>query len=64
MITADPRAELAQAIARLKEERKAVILAHNYQLGEAQDAADSVFRVDTRSQERERDRLGPLLLEK
>ncbi len=42
MITADPRAELAQQIARLKQERKAVILAHNYQLGEVQDAADFV----------------------
>jgi len=42
VITADPRAELAQRIARLKAERKAVILAHNYQLGEVQDAADFV----------------------
>jgi quinolinate synthase len=42
VITADPRAELAQQIARLKQERKAVILAHNYQLGEVQDAADFV----------------------
>ncbi|MGD0113127.1 MAG: quinolinate synthase NadA [Armatimonadota bacterium] len=41
-MTADPRAELAQQIARLKQERKAVILAHNYQLGEVQDAADFV----------------------
>jgi quinolinate synthase len=39
---ADPRAALGQQIARLKEERKAVILAHNYQLGEVQDIADFV----------------------
>jgi quinolinate synthase len=39
---ADPRVELAERIARLKEERRAVILAHNYQLGEVQDAADFV----------------------
>ena len=39
-IAADPRTELASRIARLKEERKAVILAHNYQLGEVQDIAD------------------------
>jgi len=38
----DPRTELAERIARLKEERKAVILAHNYQLGEVQDIADFV----------------------
>jgi len=38
----DPRAELAERIARLKQERKAVILAHNYQLGEVQDIADFV----------------------
>jgi quinolinate synthase len=37
---ADPRTELAERIARLKVERKAVILAHNYQLGEVQDIAD------------------------
>ena len=44
MITAptDPRVELAGKIARLKEEREAVILAHNYQLGEVQDIADFV----------------------
>jgi quinolinate synthase len=41
-IAADPRTELAERIARLKEERKAVILAHNYQLGEVQDIADFV----------------------
>ena len=38
----DPRLELAGRIARLKEQRKAVILAHNYQLGEVQDIADFV----------------------
>jgi len=39
-VTVDPRTELAERIAELKEERKAVILAHNYQLGEVQDIAD------------------------
>jgi len=38
----EPITELAEQIARLKEERKAVILAHNYQLGEVQDIADFV----------------------
>jgi cysteine desulfurase len=33
---------LAAAIARLKHKKKAVILAHNYQQGEVQDAADFV----------------------
>ena len=32
--------ELTAKIARLKQERRAIILAHNYQLGEVQDAAD------------------------
>jgi quinolinate synthase len=36
------KAALARTVARLKKERKAVILAHNYQLGEVQDAADFV----------------------
>jgi len=39
---ADPRVDLTERIARLKVERKAVILAHNYQLGEVQDIADFV----------------------
>jgi len=34
--------ELAAEIARLKEEKNAVILAHNYQIGEVQDVADYV----------------------
>ena len=38
----DPRVELAERIARLKQQRRAVILAHNYQLGEVQDIADFV----------------------
>jgi quinolinate synthase len=42
LTTTDPRLELAHRIARLKHERKAVILAHNYQLGEVQDIADFV----------------------
>jgi quinolinate synthase len=37
----DP-AELRDRVARLKKERRAVILAHNYQPGEVQDAADFV----------------------
>lgn len=39
-VAVDPRTELADRIARLKKERQAVILAHNYQLGEVQDIAD------------------------
>jgi quinolinate synthase len=39
-VAVDPRIDLAERIARLKTERKAVILAHNYQLGEVQDIAD------------------------
>ena len=41
-VAADPRTELIEQLARLKEERKAVVLAHNYQLGEVQDVADFV----------------------
>jgi quinolinate synthase len=41
-VAIDPRTELAERIARLKEQRKAVILAHNYQLGEVQDVAGFV----------------------
>jgi quinolinate synthase len=41
-VAADPRAELAARIARLKQERRAMVLAHNYQLGEVQDIADFV----------------------
>jgi quinolinate synthase len=36
------RAALADRIAELREKRNAVILAHNYQLGEVQDVADFV----------------------
>jgi len=36
----DPHVELSERIANLKAQRKAVILAHNYQLGEVQDIAD------------------------
>ena len=35
-------ARLVKDILRLKEQRKAVVLAHNYQLGEIQDIADFV----------------------
>ena len=35
-------AKLVEDILRLKEQRKAIILAHNYQLGEVQDIADFV----------------------
>jgi quinolinate synthase len=38
----DRDAELMARIGELKEKRKAVILAHNYQLGEVQDIADFV----------------------
>ncbi len=38
----DGNAELVSKILSLKEQRKAVILAHNYQLGEVQDIADFV----------------------
>ncbi len=37
-----PETELTERIARLKRERRAVILAHNYQIPEVQDAADIV----------------------
>lgn len=41
-IAADPSVELTERIARLKEQQRAVILAHNYQLGEVQNIADFV----------------------
>lgn len=41
-IAVDPKTELSNRIARLKLERRAIILAHNYQLGEVQDIADFV----------------------
>ena len=37
-----PSTDLAADILRLKRERNAVILAHNYQVGEIQDVADYV----------------------
>jgi quinolinate synthase len=36
----DSRAELIDKIQKLKKQRNAIILAHNYQLGEVQDIAD------------------------
>jgi hypothetical protein len=38
----DTTAQLADKVLRLKKERNAVILAHNYQIGEVQDIADYV----------------------
>ena len=40
--SAPDRTDLAAAIRRLKHERNAVILAHNYQVGQIQDVADYV----------------------
>ncbi|MBI3931752.1 MAG: quinolinate synthase NadA [Chloroflexi bacterium] len=39
---ADSDAELKEEIIRLKEKRNAIILVHNYQLGEVQDMADFI----------------------
>jgi quinolinate synthase len=41
-LATDPQVELTQHIARLKTERKAILLAHNYQLPEIQDIADFI----------------------
>jgi len=41
-LATDPQVELAQHIARLRTERKAILLAHNYQLPEIQDIADFI----------------------
>jgi len=38
----DEKDDIKEKIKRLKEERGAIILAHNYQLGEVQDIADFV----------------------
>jgi quinolinate synthase len=42
MADARETAALAEKVIRLKKERKAVIIAHNYQLGEVQEVADFV----------------------
>ena len=41
-MTEDRNAELIEKILSLKKKRNAVILAHNYQIGEVQDIADFV----------------------
>ena len=41
------QAELAEEIEQLKEERDAIILAHNYQLPEIQDIADFLRELKT-----------------
>ena len=40
MISVADQGEISQEIARLKAERNAIIIAHNYQLPEIQDIAD------------------------
>jgi quinolinate synthase len=42
MIENDSKVQLIKSIAELKKRRNAIILAHNYQLGEVQDIADFV----------------------
>ncbi|MEE3179997.1 MAG: quinolinate synthase NadA, partial [Verrucomicrobiota bacterium] len=42
MSTSTPALDLREEILRLKNERNAVILAHNYQIGAIQDLADFV----------------------
>jgi quinolinate synthase len=44
----DREAELAEKVLSLKKRRNAVILVHNYQLGEIQDIADFVARRQPR----------------